>query len=166
LEGNNFKDIERRGKLLIFSVVETRHCLVSTAKYLIIHLRMTGQLVYRKGKKITAGGHSDNSSVVGLPNKHTHIIFYFSDRSKLFFNDLRRFGVAQIVDEKELEKILNNFGAEPLNKNFSLKIFRDLIENKKESIKAFLLNQKYIAGIGNIYLESSASSSPKSISIF
>lgn len=152
LEKNSFQDIKRRGKLLIFTI-ETRHCPVSTTKYLIIHLRMTGQLVYQKGKKIIAGGHSDNSSVVDLPNKHTHLIFHFSDKSKLFFNDLRRFGIVKIVDEKELKKITNNFGAEPLEKNFSLKIFKDLIKNKKGNIKAFLLNQKYVAGIGNIYAD-------------
>ena len=152
LEGNSFRNIKRRGKLLIFSV-ETRQCLVPTTKYLIIHLRMTGQLIYRKGKKITAGGHSDNGNVIDLPNKHTHIIFYFSDKSQLFFNDLRRFGVVKIVDKKELEEILNNFGVEPLEKSFSLKIFRTLTKNKKENSKAFLLNQKYIAGIGNIYAD-------------
>ena len=153
LEKSSFENIERRGKLLIFRL-ETKQCLVSTAKYLIIHLRMTGQLVYQKGKKSIAGGHSDNNNnVVDLPNKHTHITFHFSDRSKLFFNDLRRFGVVKIVDKEELEKIVNDFGAEPLEKNFSLKIFEDLIKNKKGNIKAFLLNQKNIAGIGNIYTD-------------
>lgn len=158
LERNKFADIERRGKLLIFSV-KTRQRLVSTTKYLLIHLRMTGQLIYQKGKEITAGGHSDGSRdrfetcPYNLPDKHTHIIFYFNDNSQLFFNDLRRFGVAKIVDEKELEKILDNFGAEPLDKKFSLKIFRDLIKNKKENAKSFLLNQKYVAGIGNIYAD-------------
>ncbi|MEA1937440.1 MAG: bifunctional DNA-formamidopyrimidine glycosylase/DNA-(apurinic or apyrimidinic site) lyase [Patescibacteria group bacterium] len=153
LEGSSFEKIERRGKLLIFK-------LNQKDKYLLIHLRMTGQLIYQKGKRIIAGGHSDNSRdgetrcfYEDLPNKHTHIIFHFSDKSKLFFNDLRRFGIVKIVDEKELEEILNNFGAEPLEKSFSLKAFRDLIENKKENIKAFLLNQKYIAGIGNIYAD-------------
>lgn len=153
LEKNSFENIKRRGKLLIFGI-ETGHCPVSTPnKYLIIHLRMTGQLVYQKGKKITAGGHSDNSSIIDLPNKHTHLIFYFSDKSKLFFSDLRRFGIVKIVDEKELKKMTDNFGVEPLEKNFSLKIFKDLIKNKKGNIKAFLLNQKYVAGIGNIYAD-------------
>ncbi|MCK4525028.1 MAG: bifunctional DNA-formamidopyrimidine glycosylase/DNA-(apurinic or apyrimidinic site) lyase [Candidatus Andersenbacteria bacterium] len=159
LEGNKFTNIKRRGKLLIFSV-ETRQCLVSTTKYLLIHLRMTGQLIYQKGKEITAGGHSDGGRDEALsrlyndlPNKHTHIIFHFSDKSQLFFNDLRRFGVAKIVNKKELEKITNSFGVEPLEKDFSLKIFRDLIKNKNGNAKAFLLNQKYIAGIGNIYAD-------------
>ena len=151
LEGNAFKDIKRRGKLLIFTLSRKN-------KYLTIHLRMTGQLIYQKGKKIIAGGHSENGKnetvlrlYNNLPNKHTRIIFHFGDRSKLFFNDLRQFGVAKIIDRKELEKILAGFGAEPLERNFFPKIFRDLIKSKKGNIKAFLLNQKNIAGIGNIY---------------
>ena len=146
LEKNSFKDIERKGKLLVFALAKKN-------KYLTIHLRMTGQLVYQKGKKIIAGGHSDDNNIINLPNKHTHIIFHFSDRSQLFFNDLRRFGVIKIVDKKELQNIFDNFGVEPLEKNFSLKIFQNIIKNKKGNIKAFLLNQKYIAGIGNIYAD-------------
>jgi len=149
LENNKFKNIKRRGKLLIFTLAKKN-------KYLTIHLRMTGQLIYQKNKKIIAGGHDNNKNsndIINLPNKHTHIIFYFSDKSQLFFNDLRRFGVAKIVDEKELKNILNNFGVEPLENSFSLKIFQNIIKNKKGNIKAFLLNQKYIAGIGNIYAD-------------
>ena len=146
LEGNSFKDIKRRGKLLVF-------VLTKKNRYLTIHLRMTGQLIYQKGKKIIAGGHSDDNNIINLPNKHTHIIFHFSDRSQLFFNDLRRFGVIKIVDKKELQNIFDNFGVEPLEKNFSLKIFQNIIKNKKGNIKAFLLNQKNITGVGNIYAD-------------
>jgi formamidopyrimidine-DNA glycosylase len=153
LEGNKFTNIKRRGKLLIFDLSQKN-------KYLLIHLRMTGQLIYQKNKEVVAGGHSNGGRDEALPrlyddlpNKHTHIIFHFSDKSQLFFNDLRRFGVAKIVDKKELEKTLNNFGVEPLSKNFSFRTFKDLIKNKKGNIKAFLLNQKYIAGIGNIYAD-------------
>ena len=153
LEGGKFRNINRRGKLLIFNLSQRN-------KYLLIHLRMTGQLIYQKNKEIVAGGHSDSGRdealprlYNNLPNKHTHLIFHFNDKSQLFFNDLRRFGVIKIVNKKELEKILNNFGEEPLEKSFSLKIFQDIIKNKKGNIKAFLLNQKYIAGIGNIYAD-------------
>lgn len=146
LERNSFKDIRRKGKLLVF-------VLAKKNRYLTIHLRMTGQLIYQNNKKIIAGGHSDNNSITDLPNKHTHIIFHFSDRSQLFFNDLRRFGVIKVVNEKELQNMLDNLGVEPLKKDFSLKIFQDIIKNKKGNIKAFLLNQKYIAGIGNIYAD-------------
>lgn len=146
LEKNSFKDIERKGKLLVF-------ILAKKNKYLTIHLRMTGQLIYQDNRKVIAGGHSDDNNIINLPNKHTHIIFHFSDRSQLFFNDLRRFGVIKIVDKKELQNIFDNFGVEPLEKNFSLKIFQNIIKNKKGNIKAFLLDQKYIAGIGNIYAD-------------
>jgi len=147
LKENSFKDIKRRGKLLVF-------ILTRKNKYLTIHLRMTGQLIYRNGKKVIAGGHSDNNdNIINLPNEHTHIIFHFSDRSQLFFNDLRRFGIIKIVDKKKLENIFNDLGREPLEKNFSLKIFQDIIKNKKGNIKALLLDQKYIAGIGNIYAD-------------
>ena len=153
LEGNKFTNIKRRGKLLIFDLSQKN-------KYLLIHLRMTGQLIYQKNKEVIAGGHSDRRRDEALPrlyddlpNKHTHVIFHFSDNSQLFFNDLRRFGVVKIVDKKELENILNNFGKEPLEKSFSLKIFQDIIKSKSENIKAFLLNQKYLAGIGNIYAD-------------
>lgn len=146
LEKSKFRNIKRRGKLLIFNLSQKN-------KYLLIHLRMTGQLIYQKNKEIIAGGHSDKNNVIDSSNKHTHLIFYFSDKSQLFFNDLRRFGVVKIVNEKELENVLNNFGEEPLEKSFSLKIFQKIIKDKKGNIKAFLLNQKYIAGIGNIYAD-------------
>jgi len=157
LEKNSFKEIERRGKLLIFGL--SRKDKSRKNKYLIIHLRMTGQLIYRKGEEIVAGGHSEGNRdevlprLYDMPNKHTHIIFHFSDGSRLFFNDLRRFGIAKIVDEKELEEIVSRFGKEPLKKDFSLKVFKNIIRNRKGNIKAFLLNQGYIAGIGNIYAD-------------
>lgn len=146
LKENSFKDIRRRGKLLVFALAKKN-------KYLTIHLRMTGQLVYQKGKKTIASGHSDNNDIIDLPNEHTHIIFYFSDKSQLFFNDLRRFGIVKIVGKKELEDIFDNFGIEPLEKGFSLKVFQNIIKNRKGNVKAFLLDQKYIAGIGNIYAD-------------
>jgi len=113
---------------------------------------MTGQLIYQKKNKITAGGHGelDNKK---LPNKFSHIIFTFSDNSQLFFNDMRQFGYMKIVDEKELDKILNQFGIEPLDKDFNLKTFKKVLQNRKTNIKQLLLNQKLIAGIGNIYAD-------------
>jgi len=146
LQKSTFKNIRRRGKLLIFE-------LSVKNKYLLIHLKMTGQLIYCKNNKITVGGHGMSKDMGELPSKYTHVIFMFSDGSKLFYNDLRRFGYLHIVDDKKLEKILEKFGIEPLDKDFTLKKFKSLIENKKMNIKAFLLNQKFIAGIGNIYAD-------------
>ena len=146
-KNKKFIEIERIGKMLIF--------VLSDKKYLLIHLKMTGQLIYQKGKQIIPGGHNDLSSIKNLPNKFTWVEFNFLDKSKLFFNNIRGFGYLKIVDKNELEKIKNNYGIEPLQSNFTFKKFKALFKDRKTSVKAILLNQKLIAGIGNIYADES-----------
>lgn len=148
LKNNNIVDIRRRGKLLIFD-------LSTKDKHLIIHLKMTGQLIYKKGKKIIAGGHEQKNTVDNVPNKYSHVRIHFKDKSTLFFNDLRQFGFLKIVNTKELNEYLVNYGIEPLSKEFTLKSFKEIVKNRRGNIKAFLLNQKHIAGLGNIYVDES-----------
>ncbi|MFH1946756.1 MAG: bifunctional DNA-formamidopyrimidine glycosylase/DNA-(apurinic or apyrimidinic site) lyase [Candidatus Magasanikbacteria bacterium] len=145
LKGETVKDVDRVGKLLIF--------VLPDEKYLLIHLKMTGQLIYQKGKKIIPGGHHDLSTVSDLPNKFTRITFEFSDGGRLFFNDMRRFGYLKIVDSKELEKVKSKFGIEPLAKDFTIDNFKKALQGRKTNIKALLLNQQIFAGIGNIYAD-------------
>jgi formamidopyrimidine-DNA glycosylase len=114
---------------------------------------MTGQLIYRIGEKIFAGGHSMSTLQTELPDKHTQFIITFADGSKLYFNDLRRFGYVKIVDSLELERIKKTYGIEPLTKAFTLDAFTTVLKHKKTILKAFLLNQKYLAGVGNIYAD-------------
>lgn len=152
LQGTSFTDISRRGKLLIFK--SSRRGL-----FLLVHLKMTGQLIYLFKNQISAGGHSLSShsfeKAVGgeLPNKHTRIIINFSDSSRLFFNDLRKFGYMKLVTTLELEKIVNNYGPEPLGKLFILTDFSTRLKKRHISVKAALLDQKMIAGLGNIYVD-------------
>ncbi|MDP3899890.1 MAG: bifunctional DNA-formamidopyrimidine glycosylase/DNA-(apurinic or apyrimidinic site) lyase [bacterium] len=154
LTGNTFKKINRRGKLVYVE-------LKKSDLVLLIHLKMTGQLIYQKGprrqggvsKIIAAGGHSFKSMEWDLPNKYSHIYFSFQDNSRLFFNDLRTFGYMKLVDEKELKQVLNKFGIEPLTPDFTLKNFAQALKHRKTNIKALLLNQQIIAGIGNIYAD-------------
>ena len=145
LTGNSFAKIKRRGKLLIFK-------LKKGDRYLLIHLKMTGQLIYQACGKVTAGGHGW-PKVDELPNKYSHIIFTFADKSQLFFNDLRQFGYMRLVDEGELQEVRQQFGIEPLTKGFTWTNFRQAVTGKKTNIKAVLLNQGVIAGIGNIYAD-------------
>jgi len=145
LTGNYIKDINRRGKLLIFTLSKNR-------LFLLVHLKMTGQLIYIKGAKVVAGGHGELGDD-RFPNKYSHIIFKFKDDSRLFFNDQRQFGYMQIVDSEELEKVENKFGIEPLSAKFILKKFTEILQGKTGNIKALLMNQKFIAGIGNIYAD-------------
>lgn len=146
LLGNIIKKVFRRGKLIIIELKNNN--------YLLIHLRMTGQVIYQEKEKIIAGGHSDNNyDLKKLPNKYSHVVIYFNDNSKLFFNDQRQFGILKIVDSDGLKKEYEKFGIEPLSPEFDTKYFEKSIKNKKKNVKAFLLDQKYIAGIGNIYAD-------------
>ena len=145
ITGNRFKTINRIGKLLYLEMPKNQ--------WLLIHLKMTGQLIYQAGKKIIAGGHSYSSMSLNLPGKYTYVIFTFAGGGKLFFNDMRTFGYLQLVNDKQLQKIKTGFGIEPLQKNFSLKNFRNALDKRKTSVKSVLLNQKIFAGIGNIYAD-------------
>lgn len=152
LVGQKLIKIERRGKLLILSF--------ANGFFLLIHLKMTGQLIFQSPKTKIVGGHSlsegsyDKSVGGQLPNKHTRAVFYFSGGGQLFFNDLRKFGYLKLVKKLELEKILkDNYGPEPLTPEFSADRLREILKSRKTNIKAALLNQKLIAGLGNIYVD-------------
>jgi formamidopyrimidine-DNA glycosylase len=154
LSGRKLVGIERRGKLLIFRLNPVR----LRPDYLLIHLKMTGQLIYIDRKARVAGGHSLESNSVGgeLPNKHTRAIIGFTGGGRLFFNDLRKFGYLKLVSRPELEKILdNNYGPEPLTKTFTADFLSSVLRGRKIKIKAALLDQKLIAGLGNIYVDES-----------
>jgi formamidopyrimidine-DNA glycosylase len=155
---NSFSEVDRVGKLLIFR-------LEKNDEVLLLHLKMTGQLIYLIKDHIFAGGHSFALSFTppagggaggggsGLPNKYTQIMIAFADHSKLFFNDSRRFGYAKIIPADKLESVFLKFGPEPLQKNFTFEKFSELLKKKKMNVKALLLNQQLIAGIGNIYAD-------------
>ena len=146
------KEISRRGKLLIFNFYK------SDLK-LLVHLKMTGQLIYQDENSILAGGHSlsessINESIGGdLPNRFTRVVFTLSS-SKLYYNDLRKFGYFKLIKEEELNRILKiAYGPEPADKEFNDKFFISLLKRHKTSIKALLLKQEAIAGLGNIYVD-------------
>ncbi len=145
LEGNYFKSINRIGKLLFFELGNKKN-------FLLVHLKMTGQLVYMYKKYLIAGGHF-TSNFGRLPNEFTRVILKFKNDSSLYFNDMRRFGYMEIVDSKGLEKVKARFGIEPLTSNFKFNDFKKIFAKRKAPVKAVLMNQKLIAGIGNIYAD-------------
>jgi formamidopyrimidine-DNA glycosylase len=102
------------------------------------------------------GGHPQRGGASELPNKYTHIIINFSDGSTLYFNDLRKFGWMRVLDDGDLQKIESNLGIEALDSKFNLKKFEEIINRyPRRNIKQLLLDQKLIAGIGNIYADES-----------
>lgn len=148
LRGKVVDKFNRRGKLIYIS-------FENSDKFLLIHLKMTGQLIYCKGDNLIAGGHSDNNKPSCELDKHTRVVFEFKDGASLKFNDQRTFGYLEIVDKNKLDMILSKFGPEPLKKEFSLEYFKKLLQARSAPIKAVLLNQENIAGIGNIYADES-----------
>jgi formamidopyrimidine-DNA glycosylase len=143
-------EVKRRAKVLLIEL---------DSKYsLVIHLKMTGQLVYQgKGEKFGAG-HPGDSLVHELPDKSTRVIFEFNDKSKLFFNDQRKFGWVRLLPTAEVPNIdfFKKVGPEPLGTGFSAKDFKErLMRRRNSNIKAVLLDQTVIAGVGNIYADES-----------
>lgn len=146
LHGHSIKAIARIGKLLILE-------LNGIDEVILVHLKMTGQLIYQAGAKIMVGGHSLAQPVTDLPSKHTRLMVTFKGGAQLFFNDLRLFGYWKIVNRAELDKIKSGYGIEPLTANFTWPNFKQVLAGRKTLVKAVLLNQTIISGLGNIYVD-------------
>lgn len=149
IRGLKILDIRRRAKILIFKL--------SKNLVLLIHLKLTGQLIYRdKRGGLTGGGHPIRQNLKELPNKFSHVIFEFTDGSYLFFNDLRKFGWIKLMSEKDEIKELDNFGLEPLSQEFTPERLASIFFRRPRTrVKQLLMDQKQIAGLGNIYADES-----------
>ena len=145
VQGKNILKIWRKAKILGIDLGNLS---------LLIHLKMTGQLIYDDGKRFI-GGHPTQDMVGPLPNKSTRVIFTFNNGSKLYFNDQRRFGWIRVIrgkGEGESGKLFDKLGPEPLEKEFTWEILKkNLLRHKSMPIKVALLDQSVVSGIGNIY---------------
>lgn len=141
--------VRRRAKVLIVDLSENLS--------LLIHLKMTGQLVYQSSdeKEKIVGGHPQTAYNQPLPHRHSHVIFRFTDKSTLYFNDLRKFGWIQIIPTEKAKEtgILATLGPEPLEPSFTAEVLRQrLLRYPNRLIFISLLDQSLIAGLGNIYV--------------
>ncbi len=144
--GQKVKTVSRRAKLAIIAL--------ENEKFLLFHLKMTGQLILVGHNKRIAGGHADHDWHAELPNKHTRIIFDFGNDQKLYFNDMRKFGWCKLLTKSELNEYLASYGPEPLDSGFTLEYLKSkAVGSSKTAIKKFLMDQSIIAGIGNIYAD-------------
>ncbi len=128
IAGQRIMDVSRRAKYLILNL-ETYN--------LLIHLRMSGDLIIRRGKI--------------EPEKHDRLLLHLSNQHYLAFNDTRKFGRVWLTDQPE--KILGKLGPEPLEKKFSAQWLYENLHARKRSLKPLLLDQTFIAGLGNIYTD-------------
>lgn len=142
------KTVRRRGKALIIDL--------STDYSLVVHLKMTGQLVFRGSGEQFGAGHPSDSLIGKLPDKSTRVWLDFEDGSQLFFNDQRKFGWMKLMPTIEIDNLdfFRKIGPEPLSTNFGWLDLKDrLSRRKRTNIKAALLDQTVVAGIGNIYAD-------------
>jgi formamidopyrimidine-DNA glycosylase len=137
LTGLRVKRVLRRGKLLILEL--------SNSKFLTVHFKMTGQLVLRKQAPEVTKKLPDSGSKKSI----TRVTFYLDSGLALDFNDLRLFGELRLIDDWRKLKFIQGLGPEPFT--LSLADFKQMLAKKKTKIKPLLLDQTFIAGIGNIY---------------
>lgn len=142
-------DVRRRAKVLIIEL--------SNRYSLVIHLKMTGQLVFRGDTRFGAG-HPNDSLIGELPDRSTRAVLEFGDGSSLFFNDQRKFGWMKLMPTIEVPNIdfMKKVGPEPLEADFTAEAFADRFKRRaRTNIKAALLDQTVVAGVGNIYADES-----------
>ena len=144
IENQKIINLRRKGKALLIDL--------DNGITMMIHLRMTGQLIFR-GEESFAGGHPTDSFVNELPDKQTRVEIEL-ENGKLFFNDQRKFGFIKVLETTEVEndKFIKSLAKEPWE--ITLKEFKEnLMHHKSAPIKAAILDQKVIAGLGNIYAD-------------
>ena len=155
LPGHSIESITRRGKYIVFSLSPCHRPKRSLGvtlspsqakgfglrpklgRHLLIHLKMSGRL--------------DVLAAETPRDKHVHFAFTLDNGYELRFNDTRKFGRVYLVDDPS--EITGKQGPEPLEAEFTLKAFRQLMESKSGALKPLLLDQTFIAGIGNIYAD-------------
>lgn len=148
LIGASVTDVRRRAKVLLIDL--------SSDYSLVIHLKMTGQLVFRAEGVAFGAGHPNESLIGELPDRSTRVMILFTDGSKLFFNDQRKFGWMKLFPSIEVPNIdfMKKVGPEPLEDDFTADVlFERLQRRKNTSIKAAILDQTVLAGVGNIYAD-------------
>ncbi|HOX96531.1 MAG TPA: bifunctional DNA-formamidopyrimidine glycosylase/DNA-(apurinic or apyrimidinic site) lyase [Candidatus Woesebacteria bacterium] len=118
---------------------------------LIVHLKMTGQLVFVDGDKRVVGGHPTADWVKDLPSKHTRVTIGFVDGSSLFFNDMRVFGWIKLTNKEKYEKGIKSMAPDVTENEFSLDYLSKILKNSRRAIKLILMDQTKIGGVGNIY---------------
>lgn len=148
LVGKKIHDIDRIGKLMIFEFSETDNL------FMLGHLKMTGQFFFIDKNEIMAGGHEvPTISSEEFPQRHSRVAFYFENGTSLYFNDMRLFGYLKLTNAAGVAAAKSRFGPEPIAKNFDCDWFYKKLHKRNTPIKAALLDQKFVAGLGNIYVD-------------
>ncbi len=148
LRGRRVKTLRRRAKYLLADL--------DSGETLVIHLGMSGRMsVYAEGKQRRIGNYVYDKAPQGAgTGKHDHVVFETDAPARIVFNDHRRFGLMTLVETAHLDddKLFKDIGIEPLSPGFTAKYLTAALDGKKTPIKSALLDQRLVAGLGNIYV--------------
>lgn len=148
MKGRKVKRLRRRAKYLLADL--------DSGETLVIHLGMSGRMsVYSEGKPRKLGNYVYDAAPDGAGlGKHDHVVFETDAPARIIFNDHRRFGLMTLVDTERLEddRLFRDIGIEPLSDAFNAAYLAQALDGKKTSVKSALLDQRLVAGLGNIYV--------------
>lgn len=146
IKGRKIKEIERKGKNILFKL--------SGDKTLLVHQKLTGHLLLGKWRQKDGGWRPiAQGPLEDQMNKFLHLIFWLDNGEQLALSDLRKFAKVELWDTKDLleSEEFKRLGPEPLEKSFTFQKFDKALERQKGKIKQILMDQTIISGIGNIY---------------
>ncbi|MGB7319753.1 MAG: bifunctional DNA-formamidopyrimidine glycosylase/DNA-(apurinic or apyrimidinic site) lyase [Planktotalea sp.] len=140
LTGARIEQLRRRSKYILADL--------DTGESLLIHLGMSGRMLI-SGAKLGTFTHNHPA-----PEKHDHVVFHMDNGARITFNDPRRFGAMDLLDTStaDAHKLLSTIGPEPLGNGFNEAYLIDALQGKASPIKSALLDQRIVAGLGNIYV--------------
>ncbi len=127
--GGKVKSVQRKGKYLAFEL--------DNKNYLVVHLGMSGHLVKATARR--------------APDKHTHVIIHFSQGGDVRFFDTRRFGECFVAEAEAYAEAMDGLGLDAINDQIPWQLFGEMVSQRKMKMKSLLMDQEFIAGLGNIY---------------
>ena len=136
-------DISRRDKLLRFHL--------DPGTNLLVHLKMTGQLIYVDDKIRRGGGHPTADWIKKMPGKHTRVIITFDNGGHLYFNDMRIFGWMRVMSDQAIAQEFERHGPDVIDDKFTAKYLAQRLSRRTIPIKQAIMINQIVGGIGNIY---------------
>ncbi len=141
--GTPIQSVSRKAKILRIQF--------ENSQSLLIHLKMSGQLIYVDGEKRVGGGHPTADWIQALPSSHTRIIFTFDDGTVLYFNDQRIFGWVRLMENVDVEKTFAELSPDIIDPVVTPEFLFERAKKRAVPIKLFIMDNQIISGVGNIY---------------
>jgi len=143
VNGKTIQNISRRAKIIRIGFGHNLN--------LLIHLKMSGQLIYVDGKKRFGGGHPTADWIQDLPSSHTRVIFTFIDNTKLFFNDQRIFGWIKVMNDQEVAKEFDKLAPDIIDPAITPTYLAQKFAKRSILVKQMIMDNTILSGVGNIY---------------